>query len=117
MDVFAVRRAAQLAIERARAGDGPSLIEAMTYRYGGQYEGDTQTYKPPWEVERWRARDPLGFFRRAVADRIEAAVLDAIDAQAREAVDAAWTAAEAAPWPSPEALLTDVYTTWPEGAR
>ena len=40
------------AIDRARAGGGPTLIEAMTYRYGGQYEGDSQTYKPPCEVER-----------------------------------------------------------------
>ena len=117
MDVFAVRTATEEAIARARAGGGPSFIEAMTYRYGGQYEGDTQTYKPPWEVAHWRAKDPLAFFRRAVADRIEAAELDAIDAQASQAVDEAWKAAEAAAWPSLDVLTTDVYTTWPEGAR
>lgn len=117
MDVFAVRRATETAVARARAGGGPSLIEAMTYRYGGQYEGDTQLYKPPWEMEHWRAKDPLDFFRRAVASRVDGAELDAIDAEARQAVADAWTAAEAADWPSPETLTQDVYASWPEGAR
>ena len=117
MDVFAVRRATEQAIERARSGGGPTLIEAMTYRYGGQYEGDTQTYKPPFEVERWRAKDPLDFFRRAVAAHVDVAELDAIDAQALRDVDAAWDAARDADWPSTDDMLKDVYTTWPEGAR
>ena len=117
MDVFAVRDAAERAIELARSGGGPSLMEAMTYRYGGQYEGDAQGYKPPWEVARWRARDPLAFFRRAVAGRVDAAELDAIEAQAKQDVDAAWESARVAAWPSPDALTRDVYTSWPEGAR
>jgi TPP-dependent pyruvate/acetoin dehydrogenase alpha subunit len=117
MDVFAVRRATEQAIERARTGGGPTLIEAMTYRYGGQYEGDTQTYKPPFEVERWRAKDPLEFFRRAVAAHIDEAELDAVEAQALQDVDAAWAAAALADWPSTEDMTADVYTTWPEGAR
>jgi pyruvate dehydrogenase E1 component alpha subunit len=117
MDVFAVRKATEEAIARARSGGGPTQIEAMTYRYGGQYEGDAQAYKPPWEEEHWRAKDPIEFFRRAVASRIEAAELDRIDAEAKQAVDEAWAAAEAAPFPSLDALTQDVYTTWPEGAR
>lgn len=117
MDIFAVRQATEQAIERARSGGGPSLIEAMTYRYGGQYEGDTQAYKPPWEEAHWRAKDPLGFFRRAVAGRVEMAELDAIDMQALRDVDAAWEAARAAEWPSLDELTRDVYTSWPEGAR
>ena len=117
MDVFEVRRATERALELARSGGGPSLIEAMCYRYGGQYEGDTQTYKPPFEVERWRAKDPLDFFRRAVAGRIDAADLDGIDEDAQREVDAAWAAAREADWPSTEDMTADVYTTWPEGAR
>jgi pyruvate dehydrogenase E1 component alpha subunit len=117
MDIFAVRAATERAIERARGGGGPSLIEGMTYRYGGQYEGDTQTYKPPFEVERWRAKDPLDFFRRAVAAHVDASELDAIDEAAQRDVDAAWEAAALAPWPSTEDMTADVYTTWPEGAR
>jgi len=117
MDIFAVRQATRQAIERARSGGGPSLIEAMTYRYGGQYEGDTQTYKPPFEVERWRAKDPLDFFRRAVSAHVESAELDAVDEQAQRDVDAAWEAARTADWPSTEDMARDTYTTWPEGAR
>jgi TPP-dependent pyruvate/acetoin dehydrogenase alpha subunit len=89
----------------------------MTYRYGGQYEGDSQTYKPPFEVERWRAKDPLDFFRRAVAAHVDAEELDEIDAQAQRDVDAAWAAAREADWPSTTDMTADVYTTWPEGAR
>jgi pyruvate dehydrogenase E1 component alpha subunit len=117
MDVFEVRRATQAALERARGGGGPTLIEAMTYRYGGQYEGDTQTYKPPFEVERWWAKDPLDFFRRAVAGRIDAADLDDIDRDVQREVDEAWAAAREADWPSTDHMTADVYTSWPEGAR
>jgi len=112
MDVFAVRAVAAEAIARARAGGGPTLIEAMTYRYYGQYEGDTQTYKPPREVAEYRARDPLLRFRASTADRIEASLLDEIDGEMTAAVEAALVAAEAAPWPDPSMLTADVYTTW-----
>lgn len=112
MDVFAVRRAAAGAIARARAGDGPTLIEAMTYRYYGQYEGDTQTYKPPDEVERFRAADPLLRFRRASAGLFSAGELDAVDAAAADEVDSAFAAARQAPWPEPSALTADVYAAW-----
>jgi pyruvate dehydrogenase E1 component alpha subunit len=117
MDVFAVREVTRRAVERARSGGGPSLIEAMTYRYGGQYEGDTQTYKPPFESERWRAKDPLEFFRRATAARLDPVALDDIAAEAAAEVDEAWATAQAAPWPSTDDMTRDVYTTWPEGAR
>lgn len=112
MDVFAVRAAAAAAIERARSGGGPSLIEAMTYRYYGQYEGDRQTYKPPFEVERYRAADPLPRFRRATASRLAGAELDAIEATVAREVDDAFVAAEAAPWPDASTLTADVYASW-----
>ena len=112
MDVFAVRAVAAEAIERARAGGGPTLIEAMTYRYDGQYEGDTQTYKPPTEVAEYRARDPLLRFRASTVDRIEASLLDEIDREMSAAVETALIAAEAAPWPDPGMLTADVYTAW-----
>ena len=112
MDVFAVRDAAAAAIRRARSGGGPTLLEAKTYRYGGQYEGDKQTYKPPFEVERYRAADPLPRFRRATAGRVTAAELDAIDAEVAREVEEAFRDAESAPWPDPAALTADVYTSW-----
>jgi len=64
-----------------------------------------------------RARDPLAFFRRATASRIDSVVLDRIDAAALADVDAAWEAARIAAWPSLDAVTRDVYTTWPEEAR
>jgi TPP-dependent pyruvate/acetoin dehydrogenase alpha subunit len=112
MDVFAVRNTAIEAIARARAGDGPTLVEAMTYRYYGQYEGDTQTYKPPAEVERYRADDPLIRFRKATDGMIDEATLDAIDREMTAETEAALAAAERAPWPDPSAVTADVYTTW-----
>lgn len=110
MDVFAVREATQEAFTRARNGDGPSLIEAMTYRYGGQYEGDTQTCKPPKEVAWWRTQDPLLRFRATVADRLETADLDSIETSVAAEVVAAFAAAQDAPWPDLSELTTDVYT-------
>ncbi len=112
MDVFAVRDVAAEAIARARAGAGPTLVEAMTYRYYGQYEGDTQTYKPPREIADYRARDPLLRFRATTSGRIDAGLLDEIDRQMATDVDAAFVAAEAAPWPDPTMLTADVYASW-----
>lgn len=112
MDVFAVRDAAAAAIRRARGGNGPTLLEARTYRYGGQYEGDKQTYKPPFEVERYRAADPLPRFRRTTAARLDAAELDAIEADVAREVDDAFRAAEGAPWPDASVVTADVYTNW-----
>lgn len=109
MDVFAVRDAMEEAIERGRSGGGPSLIEAMTYRYGGQYEGDNQLYKPAKEVTWWREQDPLLRFRETVDGIIDAAELDAIDEQVQAEVTVAFDVAIAAPWPDVSELTTDVY--------
>jgi pyruvate dehydrogenase E1 component alpha subunit len=111
MDLFAVREAAARALDRARQGGGPTLLEAMTYRYYGQYEGDTQTYKPPEEVAAWRERDPLPAFRRAVTGTLTDDELDGIDRDAVREVDAAMAEAAEAPWPDLAAVIADVYTT------
>ena len=73
MDVFAVATPRAEAIDQAGRGGGPTLIEAMTYRYGGQYEGDSQTYKPPDEVDRNRA-DAIR--SRSSGDRTEEGRID-----------------------------------------
>ena len=112
MDVFAVRASAAEAIERARTGGGPTLLEAMTYRYYGQYEGDSQTYKPPAEVARYRADDPLTRFRRSTEGLIDGFELDAIDGEMTAETEAALAAADRAPWPDPSVLTRDVYTIW-----
>jgi len=119
MDLFAVRTATQGALGPMRDGTGPFLLEAMTYRYGGQYEGDTQTYKPPGETEYWRSRDPLQSFRGTVtsAGRMTDAQLDDIDARVQVEVDAAFHKAEQAPWPDLSVLTSDVYASYQEEAR
>lgn len=68
-DVEAVYRTTSSAVARARAGHGPTLIEAMTYRLTGHMFGDAQTYRPKEEVESWRQRDPLLVARRELHER------------------------------------------------
>ena len=116
MDVFSVRDAAHRAIHHARHGGGPVFIEALTYRYGGQYEGDTQTYKPPGEVEYWRSRDPLLAFRRVVTDTglLTNDELDRIVATSVREVADAFQEARNAPFPELAVGTRDVYAEWSE---
>ena len=110
-DVEAVHLVARTAIDRARAGDGPSLVEAVTYRHGGHSRADPGKYRPDDEVAAWKARDPLpSYHARLLEAGVEAAALDAIDEETREAVAAAETIARAAPEPSPDVLETQVWS-------
>jgi pyruvate dehydrogenase E1 component alpha subunit len=112
MDFFDVHAKAGEAIERARAGGGPTLIECKTYRYFGHYVGDPLTYRTKAESEETqRTRDPLSLFEKRVVDEgvIDAAILRTIDGQAAESVADAVGWAQQSALPSPESLLTDVY--------
>lgn len=112
-DFFAVYDAAAEAVARARAGDGPSTIEANAFRYHGHFEGDAQLYRTPEQVaEQRRDHDPLQIFRVAVAKKIPAKELDAIDAETKEAVDEAVTFARSAAYPPAANLLADVYVSY-----
>jgi pyruvate dehydrogenase E1 component alpha subunit len=112
-DVEAVHRVARTAVDRARAGDGPSLIEAITYRHGGHSRADPGKYRPDDEVAAWKARDPIPAYRaQLLADGADEAGLDAIDEAARDAVAAAEAIAREAPEPSPDVLETQV---WADG--
>jgi acetoin:2,6-dichlorophenolindophenol oxidoreductase subunit alpha len=114
-DFFAVHKAAGQAIERARAGGGPSLLDCKTTRYFGHMEGfDAQAYRAPGEVEQIRsARDCIDRFISRVLDSglLSAADLEDIDDDAREQVEAAVQAAKAAGEPAPADAFTDVYAT------
>lgn len=110
-DVLAVHVAARAAVARARSGAGPTLIECVTYRWRGHYEGDPQPYRTADEVEYWKDRDPLP---RAEAELRERGALDDSDvsdilAVTQARIDASVRAAEAAPLPEPTDALTDVY--------
>ncbi len=112
-DPDAVHEVAVRVVERARSGDGPSLVEAMTYRHGGHSRADPGKYRPEDEVKSWLARDPIPNYReRLLADGVEAAALDAIEAEALAAVDRATEEAKAGPFPDPAALPNDL---WADG--
>jgi pyruvate dehydrogenase E1 component alpha subunit len=113
-DVIAVWEATATAVDRARAGKGPSLIECMTYRYCGHHQGDdTRRYRSKEEEEAARARDCIQGFRKQMLSggTLDREELDAIDAQNRKKIDEAVTFAEASPLPQPADLLTDVFVT------
>jgi acetoin:2,6-dichlorophenolindophenol oxidoreductase subunit alpha len=108
---------AKRAVDQARAGGGPSLIEAVTYRHGGHSRADPAKYRDPEEVRDWLTRDPLPAYRsRLVASGVQEAVLDAIDAEIVAQVDEATEQAKAGAWPRPERLHTNVWSdggaTW-----
>ena len=112
-DADLVCAAARTALKLARAGGGPTLIEALTYRHGGHSRADPGKYRPQSEVDEWLARDPLPAYRsRLTAAGVDSHVLDHIDARAREAVDRATEEAKAGAPPGEELLLTEV---WADG--
>ncbi|AHC63464.1 thiamine pyrophosphate-dependent dehydrogenase E1 component subunit alpha [Pseudomonas aeruginosa] len=115
-DFFAVHEAAGAAIERARAGEGPSLIEVKLTRYYGHFEGDAQTYRDPDEVKHYReTRDCLKQFRERTchAGLLSASDLDAIDAEIEARIEDAVQRAKNDPKPEPDDLLRDVYVSYP----
>ena len=112
-DVEAVYATASAAVERCRAGDGPVLIEALTYRWHGHYEGDPQPYKPAEEVAAWMARDPLLISReRLVSTGLATAdEIDEIEAEAGRVIDEAEEFARKSPYPALEEIWTDVFSS------
>ena len=117
MDVFAVYDATAQAVARARAGEGPTLIECQTYRYYGHTVFDNPlTYRSKEEEDHWRARDPLKLFREAVLPQgdITAEELDQIDAEAVTLMEEAVKFADESPLPDPVELYDDVYVDYPK---
>ncbi len=110
-DVIAVYEACKEAVDRARAGMGPTLVECKTYRWRTHFEGEPDTYRPPEEVEAWIKREPIAPYRKllveqgvltqAGADEVEAGVL-------RELGDAVEFARQS-PLPEPESALEDLW--------
>ncbi|RMF24589.1 MAG: thiamine pyrophosphate-dependent dehydrogenase E1 component subunit alpha [Deltaproteobacteria bacterium] len=114
MDFFAVYETAGKAIARARAGEGPSLLEFKTYRYYGHYVGDPLTYRTEEEANEVKTkRDPLLLFANRVTEEglVEREVLETIDGQIAETIADAVGKAEQGPLPSVEDVTKDVYAT------
>jgi TPP-dependent pyruvate/acetoin dehydrogenase alpha subunit len=112
-DVLAVYEAVSAAVARARAGEGPSLIEVVTYRYNEHSEGLRlgTDYRPASEREEWLKKDPLVLFREhLIANGHTAEEMDALEAEVLAEVDAAVEFSENSPWPDASAGFDDLYT-------
>lgn len=109
-DADAVYREAQKAFAKARAGEGPSLIECLTYRHSGHSRADPAKYRPEGELEKWKERDPIKVYRERLKQfGIKDDVVAKIDADVRRIVDEATETCKAAPMPPLDILHTDVY--------
>jgi len=111
MDVMAVYEAAGEAVDRARRGEGPSLIECLCYRFRGHFEGDPQFYKPEGEEEEWRKKDPIPRFRRQLVDQgvLSEEDADRIEREVSAAIEEAVSFARQSPYPEPEEALQHVF--------
>ena len=109
-DADAVYRAAAVAYAKARAGQGPSLIECMTYRHSGHSRADPAKYRPEGELEKWKERDPIKIYRERLRQfGVGDNVIADIESDVKRRVDEATEKCKAAPMPPLELLTTDVY--------
>jgi TPP-dependent pyruvate/acetoin dehydrogenase alpha subunit len=110
-DVLAVQAAACTAVKRARAGDGPTLLELKTYRYGGHFQGDPCNYRTREEEQNWHSRDALALFRAQLLGQQlhEEATLSELEQRTAATVAAAIQVALDSPDPDPASALLHVY--------
>ncbi len=111
-DAGAVHATASTAVEAARRGEGPTLLNCVTYRHSGHYVGDAEVYRAATEVEEWRAADPITRLETALlgAGWLDAAGIEAVWSAARAETAAAEDFAETSPDPDPGTALDYVYT-------
>ena len=110
-DVIAVYEVAREAVAKARRGEGPTLIHAVTYRYYGHFEGDPLVYRSRVEEEEWRKRDPIILFKNKLLETGIATQeeLRRIEERAKQTIEEAVKFAEESPYPEPEEAFTDVF--------
>jgi pyruvate/2-oxoglutarate/acetoin dehydrogenase E1 component/TPP-dependent pyruvate/acetoin dehydrogenase alpha subunit len=111
MDVLAVRGVVGRAVERARKGEGPTLIEAQTYRWYGHSHSDPRAYRTRDEEAEWKQRDPITVLKKNMeaVGMLEESEFEALDQATKEKLDKAMIYSEASPEPSPDEVYTDVY--------
>jgi len=112
-DIVAVHEAVQGAIARARAGDGPTLLEMKTYRFRGHSRTDPAKYRPEGELERWKLRDPIDLLATRLGDAgaLTGDGLAALRAEVQLEIDAAAARAATAPPPTMEEIKAYVYAS------
>ena len=109
-DADVVYRTAMDAFEKARRGDGPSLIECITYRHSGHSRADPAKYRPEGELEKWKERDPIKIYRQRLLEfGIDPEVMKGIEDGIRREIDEATEKCKASPPPPMDILTTDVY--------
>lgn len=106
-DVFAVYEEAVKAVEKARKGGGPTLIECMTYRWQGHHVGDPGLYRPDDEVSQWRDREPIGVLE--AMDLLTSEEIEEIKKSVEKEVQEACKFAEESPYPAESEAYTDVF--------
>ena len=110
MDLFAVRAAADQAVEYVRAGKGPFFLEVMTYRYRGHSMGDQRAYRTHAEIRKWQAEDPIGKVEdHLIQLGVTLVELDAIDNEVKTVIAEAVQFADESPFPTTEEIWTDIY--------
>lgn len=111
MDITAVAEAVEEARKRARNGDGPTFIEAETYRYRGHYEGDEQPYRDSEEIERWKDNDCIEIFKERLINRGELTEdeFEEMRTEVKETIQDAVTFAQDADLPAPEEAYEDMF--------
>jgi TPP-dependent pyruvate/acetoin dehydrogenase alpha subunit len=111
MDTLAVNEAAKFAIERARRGEGPTLLICRTYRYLGHHAGDPLNYRTKEEVDPWRDKDPIEKLGRVLVDRgvMTREEEERVEQEEKEAVERAVEFAQQSPDPDPATLMEDIY--------
>ena len=115
MDITAVAEAIAEARDRARAGDGPTMVEAQTYRYRGHYEGDEEPYRDDDEIERWKEQDPIESFKDRLIERGELTQeeFDDLESEIESMIEDAVEYAQAADLPEPSAAYEDMFVDQP----
>lgn len=114
-DADVVYTTTKKAIERARKGEGPSIIECLTYRLSGHSRADPAKYRPEGELDVWKQRDPVTNYRKRLIDLgFDESLLSKIEADANAAVERATQEAKASPVPAVETAFTDV---WADGGN
>ena len=110
-DVLAVYEATQRAVERARKGEGPTLIECKTYRHKGHSRVDPAKYRPKEEVEEWLAKDPIKRFKEKLLqiNTLTESEVQQIEKEVSAEIEEAVKFAMESPYPAPEEALEDVY--------
>lgn len=106
-DVFTVYETVRTAVERARKGEGPTLIECLTYRWQGHHVGDPGEYRDPEELAEWKAREPLGVLegKGLLTEKEITQIKAGVDAEIAEACKFA----EESPYPDPSEAYSDLF--------